>query len=392
MPGLHALLSPSAAHRWLACPPSARLHAKLTERLGDQSSEFAAEGTQAHALSELKLRVANGEINQFLFESEKKLLGEIPVEMERYTDSYVDTVLEKLYAARKTCPDARLFIEQKLDMSAWVPQCFGTSDAVIVTDSTLEVIDLKYGKGVPVSAIGNPQARLYALGAVSEFGNIYSFYTIKETIIQPRLDSITEEAMSKQDLLRWGKSIKPVAELAYEGKGEFKCGEHCRWCAAKAVCRERAAEALSVMENAFDAPDVIPEENIAGILKVADLVESWLKDVRQYAYTQAMKGEKFEGFKLVRGRAPARKWKSEAEVIDQMARAGYAESQYMEEPKLMSVAALEKAIGRTAFKALLANATVQGDAPLTLVPESDSREEYSSADMAFADLAGDLSE
>lgn len=388
MPGVHALLSPSASHRWLSCPPSARLHAKLIERLGDQSSEFAAEGTKAHAVSELKLRLATGEYNEFRFNAEKKLLGDIPKDMEMYTDQYVDVVLEKLYTAAKTTSDARLFIEQKLDMTPWVQACYGTSDAVIVTDSTLEVIDLKYGKGVPVSAVGNPQARLYALGAVNEFGAIYSFYTVRETIVQPRLDSVTEETMSVKDLLAWGESIKPVAELAFKGKGEYKCGDWCRFCAAKAICKERATTAMTVFENGFaDSPDVIPDENIAGILQVADLTEAWLKDIRAYALAQALKGAIIPGYKLVRGRAPARKWRNEDEVIDQMARAGYSQEQYMEQPKLMSVSVLEKSIGRTAFKALLGSATVQGDAALTLVPETDKREEYSSADAAFADLA-----
>ena len=349
---------------------------------------YAAEGTKAHALSELKLRLANGEINQFRFDAEKKLLGAIPKDMDRYTDQYVDVVLEKFYSAKKLCPDARLFVEVKLDMSAWVPACFGTSDAVIVSDQTLEVCDLKAGQGVAVSAVGNPQARLYALGAIDAFGRIYAFRAVRETIIQPRLDSITEETMSREDLLAWGESIRLTACDAYHGSGAFHSGDWCRFCAAKAVCRTRAMEAMSVFEDGFgDSPDVIPDENIPGILQVADLVEAWLKDVRAYAYAQAMKGDRIEGFKLVCGRAPARKWKSETEVIDQMARAGYAESQYMEEPKLMSVANLEKSIGRTAFKALLAGQTVQGDAPLTLVPESDAREEFATADLAFADLA-----
>ena len=387
MPGKHALLSPSASHRWLECPPSARLHAKLIERLGDQGSVFAAEGTQAHTLAELKLRLANGEINQFRFDAEKKLLGDLPAWAENTTDVYVDAVLERFYSAKKVCSDARLFVEQKLDMTPWVPACFGTSDAVIVTDSTLEVLDLKTGQGVPVSAIGNPQARLYALGAINEFSAIYSFYTVRETIIQPRLDSITEETMPVQDLLAWGEAIKPTAKLAYEGKGEYHSGEWCRFCAAKAICKERATQAMAIFENGFaDSPDTLPEENIAGILKVADLTEAWLKDIRAYAMAQALKGAIIPGYKLVRGRAPARKWKNEDDVIDQMARAGYSTEQYMEQPKLMSVSVLEKSIGRTAFKALLAGQTIQGDAALTLVPEDDKREEYSSADAAFADL------
>lgn len=387
MPTKHAILNPSAAHRWLVCTPSARLHAKLVERLGETESSFAREGTLAHSLAELKLRLANGEINEFRFGAERKLLGSIPAEMDRATDTYVDVVLERLYAARKVCPDARLFVEQRLDMSEWVPGCFGTSDAVIVSDQTLEVMDLKYGKGVPVDAVGNPQARLYALGAIAAFGMLYGFKSVRETIIQPRLDSVTEETLSKDELLQWGAGIRPAAQLAWKGQGEFQPGEHCRFCAAKAICAARAVRAMSIFESGFDAPDVIPEENIAGILKVADLAEAWLHDIRAYAYQQAMAGEKFDGFKLVRGRAPKRTWTNEDEVIDQMARAGYSKEQYTEQPKLMSVAALEKSIGKTAFKALLAPLTQQGDAPLILVPESDKREEFSSADMSFADLA-----
>lgn len=387
MSGQHSLLSPSAAHRWLACPPSARLHAKLNERLGETESSFAREGTQAHALAELKLRLAIGEINKFRFDAEKKLLGEFPPYADKNTDVYVDTVLEKLYAAQKICPDARLFVEQRLDMSPWAPNCFGTSDAVIVSDQTLEVLDYKNGQGVPVDAVGNPQARLYALGAYNIFGCLYSFKHVRETIIQPRLDSITEETLLIEQLLQWGESIKDRAQLAWRGEGEFSPGEHCRFCAAKAICAARASQAMRIFENGFDSPDVIPEENIAGILKVADMAEAWIHDIRSYAYAQAMKGEKFDGFKLVRGRAPARKWTNEQEVIDQMARAGYSREQYTEEPKLMSVAALEKSIGKTAFKALLSPLTQQGDAQLILVPETDKREEFASADMAFSDLA-----
>lgn len=258
---------------------------------------------------------------------------------------------------------------------------------MIVSDLTLEVIDFKYGKGVPVDAVGNPQARLYALGAIEAFGDLYGFKSVRETIIQPRLDSITEETLSKDDLLWWGDEIAPTAQLAFKGQGEFQPGEHCRFCAAKAICAARASQAMRIFQDGFEAPDVIPAESIPGILKVADLAEAWLKDIRSYALAQALKGETFPGYKLVRGRAPARKWKNEDEVIDQMARAGYSPDQYMEPQKLMSVSALEKSIGKTAFKALLAGASVQGEASLTLVPEDDKREEYSSADAAFADLA-----
>ena len=210
MPGQHATLSPSSAKRFLACPPSARLNAKLIERFGEQSSPFAEEGTKAHALSELKLRRELGEYNDFRFKTLKEALGDIPAEMEMFTDRYVDVVLENYYAVKRKCEDALLLIEQRLNMERWVPGCFGTGDAIIVSDEVLIVQDLKYGKGVPVSAEGNPQARLYGLGAVAEYGDLYGFPIVRTVIIQPRLESVTEETLSREDLLAWGEDRKSV--------------------------------------------------------------------------------------------------------------------------------------------------------------------------------------
>ena len=387
MPGIHATLSASKAHQWMACPPSARLSQKLEERFGDSPTPYAAEGTQAHALAELKLRLENGELNKFNFGEQRKAIGDVPAEMDRATDRYVDIVLEKLYSARKSCPDAQLLIEQRLDFSPWVPHGFGTGDAVIISDTLLEVCDLKYGKGVPVSAVENPQARLYGLGALNEFGVLYGFTHVRDTIIQPRLDSVTEETLSREELLDWGESIVPVAEQAWRGEGEFKAGDHCKFCAARAICKARAIESMGVFVYGFDNPDVLPDSSIPEILRVADTAEAWLKDVRSYALSQALQGDTIPGYKLVRGRAPGRKWMKEDEVIDQAARAGYSEEQYLEPRKLMSVSNLEKSLGKTAFKALFGKYVTQGDGALTLVPESDKRPEYSSADAAFADLA-----
>lgn len=385
MPGAHAPLSPSAAKRWLSCPPSARLNAKLLDRFGEKSSTFAEEGTKAHSLSELKLRKETGEINAFRFGELKKALGDIPAEMERNTDRYVDEVLERFYAARQRTPDAQLYVEQRVDMSRWAKDCWGTSDAVIVSDEVLFVIDLKYGKGVPVSAIENPQARLYALGAVDAYGDLYGFEEIRTVIVQPRLESVTEERLTRAELLAWGESIRPLAEMAHRGEGEFKTGDHCRFCAARAICAARAAEAMDIFKHGFDEPRVIPDSDIPGILAVLDTAEAWIKDIREYAQSQAIRGLRWKGYKLVRGRRPGRKWTSEEEAVNVLARAGYAREQY-EETKLKSCSAMEKELGKAAFDALLGGLVSQGEGALTLVPETDSRPEYNSGEAALSDL------
>lgn len=386
MPDMHAILSASKSKQWMACTPSARLNQKLSERLGDRPSPYAAEGTQAHSLSELKLRKEIGEINQFLFDEQVKRLGDIPAEMERFTNDYVDVVISRYYEAKKLCPDALLMVEQRLDFSDWVPHGFGTGDAVIVSDQSLEVMDLKYGKGVPVDAVGNSQARLYGLGALHEFGDLYGFDLVRTTIVQPRLYSVTEETLTRGDLLAWGDSIKPLALQAWRGEGEFKPGDHCRFCNARGICRARAIESMGVFVHGFDSPDVIPEEAIPDILRVADTAEAWLKDVRDYARSQAIQGQSYPGWKVVRGKRPGRTFKDENAVLDKLAHAGFDESQYIAPKKLMSPAELQKSIGKAAFDALLSDLVVQGDGALTLVPEDDKRPAYNNADLQFADL------
>ena len=379
------MLSPSKAKQWLACPPSARLSAKFSERFGEQSSEYAAEGTKAHAVAELKLRLELGEINKFNYDAQRKALGEIPADMDRYTDTYMDTVLERYYACKKVCPDARLFVEQRLDMSEWIPGCFGTADACVVSDTILEVLDLKYGKGVPVDAVENPQARCYGLGAVHEFGDLYSFTHVRNTIVQPRLDSITEEVLTRGELLKWGAFVKPIAELAYKGEGGFSPGENCRFCAAKAVCKARAYQSFDLLAACLDTPDVLPDEAIPGILRVADTCEQWIKDVKAYALNQALLGQEWPGYKLVKGKRPSRAFRNDEEAEEQLIRAGYTPEQY-QVTRMKTVAEIEKLMGKRAFDALMGGLVIQGEGNLTLVPETDKRVEYESADVAFADM------
>lgn len=386
MPEVHAKRnSASASHRWLNCPPSSALNERLTALMGEDTSPFAAEGTKAHSLAELKLRCENGELNKFNRDAQIKLLGEIPSEMDRATDEYVDVVMEKLYAAKQATPDAVLLIEQRLDFSPWAVGGFGTGDAAIISDTVLEVCDLKYGKGIPVSAEENPQARLYGLGAYNLLSDLYSFKTVRNTIIQPRLDSVSTEELSVEDLLAWGETVRPLAELSAAGEGAFKSGEWCRWCKAKAICRERVTAALAVFDsNAFRTPSTIPDSVLPDILKLADTAEQWLKDIKAYAHAQACNGATIQGYKLVRGRTPGRKWMNEDCVADQLRRAGYTTEQMYTEPELKSVSAMEKSIGKTAFKALLEGYYFTPEGALSLVPESDKRESVLADD--FADL------
>lgn len=397
MPPLkHAILSPSACSRWgldekgnPACTPSARLEEKLRGIFGDASSPFAEEGTRAHALAELKLRHMTGEYNDFTYKAIRAEMEakkpKISSAMERATDLYVDIVMGKLFEAQQVCEDAKLLIEERFDLTQWVPECFGTGDVVIVSDATLEVVDYKNGSGVKVDAAGNQQMRLYGLGGLAAYGDLYGFTHVKCTIVQPNIDNISEEVLTREELLAWGEKLKPAAELAWKGKGEFRPGDRCRFCKAKALCAARAAEAMRGFTHGFATPGLIDDAEIPGILAVADIAEAWIKDVRQYARSQALRGQTWPGYKLVRGRKGNRTWTDEEKVLEQLTRAGLPEEQYLKQG-VKSPGDIEKALGKTAFEALLKQFVTQPDGALNLVPEDDKRVEYSSADADFSDL------
>lgn len=407
-PQLHAILGASSAKRWLTCTPSARLGERLTSRFGSESSPYAQEGTKAHALAEIKVRkafyAADGMtttvysrmseeerdaytgINAFRYDALRAELGDIPADMEHATDAYCDVVMEKYLSAKDQDASTRLLLEQRLDYSRWVPSGFGTGDCVIVSDSLLEVCDYKNGVGIPVDAVDNPQLRLYGLGAIAKFGQLYDFPAVRMTIIQPRLESVSEETLGRVELLDWAEAeVREKAQQAWKGIGDFVPGDHCRFCPAKAVCSARVAEALKLFRYGFESPGLIPDEQIPGILETLDVAEAWIKDFRSYAEKQALNGQKFPGWKLVRGKKPNRRWADPEEVRAQLLRAGYAPGQ-IETTSLKPVGEIEKTIGAKAFRALVGGLVAQGEGRLTLVPESDKRLEYASADAAFADL------
>ena len=240
MPDVHARLSASGAHRWMACTPSV----KLEEQFPDKGSAYAAEGTLAHTMAETIIRYNNNEITKRAFSTrmnkirKEELYGK---DMEEYISDYAQNVWEIFNEAKASCPDAQLLPEQRLDFSEYVPDGFGTGDIVIIADDMVQVIDLKYGKGVGISAKENPQLRLYGLGAYLEHSMLYDIRRVKMTIIQPRLENISTEELSGEELLEWAeKEVRPKAELAMKGEGEYQTGEHCRFCKAKAVCRARS--------------------------------------------------------------------------------------------------------------------------------------------------------
>lgn len=376
--GNHALLSASSSHRWLNCPPSAR----LCEGYEDKGSEYAQEGTDAHSLCEHKLKVLLGMESADPTEG----LSFYSEEMEQCACDYAAYVTELVAEAKKTCKDPVMLIEQRLDFSRFVAEGFGTGDCVLIADGTLDIVDYKHGKGVEVSAVENPQMMLYALGALELFDGIYDIDTIRMTIFQPRRENVSVCVMAKDDLLQWAyNDLVHKAKLAYEGGGEFSCGDWCRFCKAKAVCRKRAEYNLELARYDFAMPDTLEDAEIAAILEKADELAAWAADVKEFALQQALNGVKYDGFKVVEGRSN-RKYISDDAVADAVSKAGY--DPY--EPKLLGITAMEKLLGKKQFAKLLSGLIEKPQGKPALVPESDKRQEMNVDKTASA--AEDFSE
>ena len=371
----HAALSASSSHRWMNCPPSVR----LTEHIADSGSIYAAEGSEAHALCEYKLRRLLG------MDAGNPLdcpggLQYYDSTMEDAANGYVAFVMELLEEIRKTCSDPIVMVEQRLNFSRWVKDGFGTGDAVIVADGILQIVDFKYGTGVPVSAEDNSQMRLYALGALDMFGELYDVDTVKMTIYQPRLSNISTDSVSKDDLLDWAEStLRPVAELAYKGEGEMNAGSWCRFCKLRTTCRKRAEANLALAQHDFKLPPTLSDEEIAIILDQLDDLTSWAADIREYALTAALSGTHFEGWKLVEGRANRRYTNEEA-----VAQAVIGSGHDPYERKLLGITAMEKLLGKKQFTILLSDLVERPQGKPTLVPASDKRPEMTNAKNDFA--------
>jgi len=381
----HALLSASSSKRWLACPPSARLE----EQLPEEKSAYAQEGTLAHKLAEAHISHYLGHIDKNQFREETHSIEQNPMysqDMPQNIQSYLDLAMERINAAWAKTKDAVILLEQKLDFSPWVPEGFGTGDLVIITDSTLEIIDLKYGQGVTVDAKDNSQLSLYALGAIHQFGCLYDLSLVKMTICQPRREHLSTEEMTVEDLLNWGETfVKPRAQMAMEGEGEFQAGEHCRFCRARFTCRARAEEDLKLARFDFKEPELLTDEEIPEILQKAEQLKTWVFDIYDYALSQAVnEGKKWTGFKLVEGRS-IRKYTDEETVAKILLNAGYSEEQIYAKT-LLGIQAMEKAVGKRNFHELLGDLVIKPPGKPALVPESDKRPEINRMDYAIKDF------
>lgn len=363
-PEVHSVLGASAADRWMNCTPSAQ----LTAGMEDETTTFAAEGTAAHALCEWKVRKAL-----------KMRAGRRPIsdywtdEMEEFTDDYRDFIMDLVGQAKLTCKDPVTLIEQHLDFSCYVPDGFGTGDFLLVADKELNVVDFKYGRGVAVYADHNPQMMLYALGALNLFDCLYDIEQVTMTIFQPRLSSISTWTISAEELYKWAEEIlKPKAELAAKGEGEFISGSWCRFCKARNTCRARAESFLELAKMEFQPPALLSDEEVAEVMEKADELSKWASDVMAYAQAEAIEnGKHWNGYKLVEGRS-TRRFIDEKKVEEAAKGAGYTD---IYNKSLITLTAFEKLMGKDTFKEVLGSYVTKPAGKLTLVPVSDKRPE-----------------
>ena len=381
----HALLSPSGASRWLACTPSARFE----EQFPDSSGEAAQEGTLAHDLGENLLRYHFGQITKRKLNPELKRIEADPMynaSMQDYIDGYVAFVAERFAEAQKVTKDAVIAIESKLDLTDYVPEGFGTGDTVIIADGTLEIIDLKYGKGVLVNADNNNQMKLYALGALREFDFMYEIDTVRMTIYQPRLDNVSSFEMKVKELRDWAAyELIPKAKMAFAGEGDFVTGEHCRFCRARNRCKALADENMKLAKYEFAEIPQLTNEEIADILSRAKAFKSWISSIEDYALQQAIdNGVEWPGFKLVEGRS-VRTYLDQDKVAQRLLENGWDEN-VIYTRSLLGITAMEKTLSKKGFAELLDGLVIKPPGKPTLVPESDKRPAWNSTESAINDF------
>ena len=362
----HARLNSSASYRWLNCPPSVL----LSEKVPDQTSPYAMQGTDAHTLCTYLVEEALGRDPNDPTED----LDYYDQEMQDCAEGYAAFVMEEYGKIKQTCSDADVLIEQRVSFAKWVPEGFGTADCIILSDGMAEVIDYKHGLGILVSAEteefgGNPQLMCYCLGVIQMFDGIYDIDTIKMAIYQPRRDNISIHTMTKSELLRWADEVlAPTAQLALKGEGEFKAGSHCQFCKAKATCRKRAEYNLELAKYDFEMPAELEDYEIDAILMKIDQFTSWAADVKEYALNQALLGTDYGHFKVVEGRSN-RKYTNDDDVASAVQKAGY--DPY--EKNLLGITAMTSLLGKKKFEELLGGLTYKPPGKPTLVSKTDKR-------------------
>ncbi len=367
----HAYLPASSAYRWMACTKSPG----LSKGIQGRDSPYARQGTDAHTLCAYKVMKALGRDAT----DPTSDLEYYDKEMSDCSDDYASFVMEQVADARSRCGDPLILIEERLDFSRWVPEAFGTGDCVILSDGVLTIVDYKHGVGVLVSAEHNPQMQCYALGALDTFGCLYDVHTVRMCIYQPRRDNVSIYEMSVDDLMRWAdEELAVKARMAWNDEGEFCVGDHCIFCPAKAICRARAEASLQLEEYGFEEPDTLTDDEIAGILRKVDSLTAWASDVKEYALSQALAGKKYEGFKVVEGRA-VRKYTDEEAVADAVTAAGY--DPY--EKKVLGITAMTKLLGRKQFDELLSGFIHKPAGKPVLTATDDERQEMNTVNDYF---------
>lgn len=370
MPDIHARFSPSASERLIHCPPSLLLGEEVGPE--DNSSDYSREGTEAHSLCEFLLKTALGEKGLTDPRPDFKYYSD---EMEECAVGYRDEVLGIYEQVKLKDPETIISVEQRVDFSEYAEEAFGTSDCIILGNKKLYVIDYKHGKGVPVSAEGegngNPQLKCYGLGAYLAFSPLYDIEEISLIVYQPRIDNFSSYTLTPDALLSWAENVlKPAAEMALHGEGDFSCGSWCRFCKAKAVCRKRAEESLALARYDFARPDSLEDDEINIILGKIDQLKKWAEDVKEYATQRALSGFAWDDYKLVAGRS-ARKFKDEETVIKIIEDAGF--DPY--EKKLRSLTGIESMLGKKKFSELLGEQIIRAEGAPTLVSRADTRAE-----------------
>lgn len=389
----HAILPASGAERWLHCTPSARLEESLT----DERSEYAAEGTLAHSIAELKIRKKFVEpMGQRSFHTKLNKLKKDPLyqpEMESCTDDYLDYV-SGVVMQYPTVP--HVAVEIRLDLDAYVPESFGTGDCIVIGGKTLHVIDYKHGKGVPVDVEDNPQLKLYGLGALQKYQMLYLIDTVALTVFQPRADgdTIKEWSLPAADLMAWGESIKPVAQQAFAGEGDFTPGGWCQFCRARHTCRHRAGMYTALQDfggrvdddsaNGYPMPPLLSDQEVGQVLDIAVGLEKWVSDLKDYALAALLAGGEIPGWKAVEGRS-TRAWDDQTQAFTDIKAAGIDEA-IMYERKPLTLAALEKVVGKAKFMEIAGSHIIKPPGKPTLAPEGDKRDAITARPTAEEDF------
>ncbi len=368
----HAVLSASSSHKWLVCTPSARLE----EKFPNKTSDYMEEGTLAHEIAEFKVRgyfiepMPKATYTRRLNKLKKE--DHFNSEMLTHTDTYLEFIKGE---AMQTKSKPFVAVEQIVDFSKYVPEGFGTADCILISGDTLHVIDFKYGKGVMVDAEENPQMKLYSLGALEQFGIFYNIENIKMSIIQPRIDNISTYEMPKNQLIKWGEEVvKPQAQKAFMGVGDFAQGDYCRFCRAKGACEFRAKENMKVIEEIQNTTGTLTAEEVGEMLTKTDGVEQWIKDLKGYALEELLKGEEIPGWKAVEGR-------SNRKIVDvdkafEILEANGFDQAILYEKKPLTLTQLEKVVGKTKLKEAIGDYIEKPKGAPTLAKESDKREPF----------------